>query len=327
LAILEPGSISVRSDLPPSAAPHGTKSEIETETRGQVPRIDFIIDKGTEFLHVNLPTLIGKAIKVKATSQKDPITFEKNQRKAREQVMNHLARQVQYAFDFGGIGADIVVYGLVLSMISVQVVELQLNRTGTEMVDIVVRQTPHVPLCGEHLVPKIIHKKVAWDMGSDGVLLLASALLDLPRNFILGKDSEQSPSLHDFSAEEYNSQSGERFDVDMKIESLLGSGGFSDVVKLSDNTFMKIPRSMRMVKCLVWECDILRKLGMDADDEKPWFPKTMPWGISVVKMFIHNEISTRKVLRLTGLIGCPLGSCCSGMVKDDVESQGPGICT
>jgi len=264
LAMLEPGSISVRSDLPPSVAPQ------ESESGVQVPRIDFIIDKGTEFLHVNLPTLIGKAIKVKATSQKDPITFEKNQRQAREQVMNHLARQIQYAFNFGGIGADIVVYGLVLSMISVQVVELQLNRTGTRMVDIVVRQTPHVPLCGEHLVPKIIHKKVAWDMGSDGVLLLASALLDLPRNFIIGKDSEQSPSLHDFSAEQYNnSQSGERFDVDMKIESLLGSGVFSDVVKLSDNTFMKIARSMGVVMCLIWECDILRKLGMDSDDEKP----------------------------------------------------------
>lgn len=79
---------------------------------------------------------------------------------------------------------------------------------------------------------------------------------------------------------------------------------------------MKIPQDMRVGQLLKWECEILGKL---AQDQKSWFPKIMPWGVSVVALSIRNEISRMKVLRLKGIVGCPLGSRSSDMKKEDVH--------
>ena len=49
-------------------------------------------------------------------------------------------------FDFGGIGEEDMVRGVVLSMVSVQVLEMQRTKIGTGIVDIVFRQTPQVSL-------------------------------------------------------------------------------------------------------------------------------------------------------------------------------------
>ncbi|KAG9295327.1 hypothetical protein G9A89_000219 [Geosiphon pyriformis] len=77
-------------------------------------KIDLTVEEYREFLHVRFPEMLGRVIEVKSTSD-DADGFRKNQHRAREQVLGHLARQLLCAFDFGGIGQDAVVPGIVLS--------------------------------------------------------------------------------------------------------------------------------------------------------------------------------------------------------------------
>ena len=283
---------------------------------GRRRRVDFVVDEYREFLHVVFPEKLGRVIEVKPAGMevKDPSKyerFENNQEQAREQVIGHLAKQLLCAFDFGGIGQDDVVRGIILSMASVQVLEMRLTKIGTNHVDIGYCQTPHVPLFRSFELPQGVQTKFDWDMESNGVLLLASAMVDIPRMSLFGYDNEKIHcKIDDYSAKAWYSSSDQEAErhVGIEILSLLGSGSFAHVVELGDNMFMKIPRSRRVVKSVKRECELLKKL--QPGDNEPWFPRTMSWGVSVVNLFIRNEISQMEVLRLTGIVGVSLGNYC-----------------
>ncbi|KAG9285253.1 hypothetical protein G9A89_000252, partial [Geosiphon pyriformis] len=281
-------------------------------------KIDFIVEEYREFLHVRFPEMLGRVIEVKATSG-DADGFRKNQQRAREQVLGHLARQLLCAFDFGGIGQDAVVSGIVLSMYSVQVLEMKLVDIGTENVDIKVQQTAHVPLLGKTLVPDKIRNDVnlEWDMDSNGVLLLAGALLDLQRQSLFDSGTKHNIYEVSNSADQSSHSQEPKQRGYLPMQRLLGSGSFCHVVMLSENEFMKIPRAKRMVQSLKREC---KMLGMLEPDQYPHpvFPKIVPSpsGVTVVKLKLRNEISLMQVLRLRGIVGSSLGSDCKYNFKD-----------
>lgn len=304
LAILEQSSTSVSSE----------QSLAYVEKARRHRRIDFIVDEYREFLHVLFPEKLGRAIEVKSPAMDvkallkgDYGAFEKNQEQAREQVIGHLAKQLLCSFDFGGIGQNDIVCGVVLSMVSIQVLEMRLTKIGTNEVKLVFRQTPHVPLFRRFELPQGIQTEFDWDMDSNGVLLLAGAMLDIPRMSLFGEQIKCT--VDDESAKNFFSNSEEaRKHTGIEIQSLLGSGSFAHVVQLDNNAFMKVPRSRRMVRSLQRECEKLTML--DPGVNEGWIPKTMPWGVSVVNLFIRNEISQMEVLRLTGIVGVSLGTYC-----------------
>mmetsp|Transcript_48049 Transcript_48049/g.140012 ORF Transcript_48049/g.140012 Transcript_48049/m.140012 type:complete len:399 (-) Transcript_48049:474-1670(-) len=235
--------------------------------------------------------MISRAIEVKAVSNDKLTGFETSQRKAREQVIGHLAKRLHCSLNFGGVGEEDVVRGIVLSMVSVQVLEMQITKNGNDQVGIVFRQTAHVPLLGKEFVPPEIYDAVTWDMTRDGVLLLASAMLAVPPKSLF---SNGKLTFSDESSKNH-----------YRIQEFLGSGSFAHVVQLDNDTFMKIPRSARMVQSLKRECEILQKL---APNQEPWFPRIVDGGVSAVNFSIRSEISQMEVLRLKGIIGCSLNT-------------------
>ncbi len=294
-------------------------------TTGRAYRtMDLHVDEHREFLYSLFPEILGLAIEVKPVAEDSPTGFQKNQDMAREQVIGHMAKRLLCSFDFGGIGQDDVVFGIVLSMVSVQVLELKLTGVGTDQVRIILRQTPHVPLLGEDFVPISIRDSVAWDMQSDGLLLLAMAMLDMPRDSLFGNNRDQ---IHRITVSAHNSfgphQNGND-SFEFSMNSLLGSGSFAHVVKIHDDMFIKIPRSQRMVKSLIQECKVLRKLD---PYQQPFFPRTVVAegdGLFLVNLSIRNEISCMHVLPLRGMIGCSLRRYCESidfrMPKDQAHS-------
>jgi len=299
LAIIRPRSMSLTSER--NIAPYSRKT-------GQGRRIDLVVDDFKEFLHVLYPEMLGRAIEVKPTAHEKKTEFEENQTKAREQVMGHQAKRLLCSFNFGGIGEEDLVHGIVLSMISIQVLEMKVTRIGTNEVDIHFRQTAHVPLLGQESVPSNIHDAVSWDMQSNGVLLLASALVELPKESMFS--SERKVTIHDSHAGDY-----------VTIQKLLGSGSFAHVVKLADNMFMKVPRSRRLARSLEREYLILKNLE---SDQIQGFPKVTPSGVSVVNVHIRNEIAEMTVLRLMGIVGHSLSSYCENKYPE-IDQDIPGI--
>ena len=79
-------------------------------------RMDSIHDEYREFFHVTFPELLGPSIEMTPAPKDFHKVFQKNQRLAREQIMARMAKRLLYAFDFGGIGEDDVVSGVVLSI-------------------------------------------------------------------------------------------------------------------------------------------------------------------------------------------------------------------
>lgn len=304
MAILGPSCLPVSSEHLVAGAPNAAET---TEEEGCW--FDCVVDDYRDCFRVLFPGMLGRVIMVKPASQDNRTAFRKYQRTTRAQVIEHLAQRLHFAFDFGGNGHDDVVSGVVLSMFSVQVLEMKLIGAGTPEVGIVFRQTAHVPLLGERLVPENIHNAVAWDMGCDGVLLLASAIPDLLRKSLFGRGSGsvQTTVIDDVTAANYRSQHSQeqvhKHLISCEPQYVLGSGVFYHVVKHSERMFMKFPRSLREVPLLSWEFEILKKLNA-------CIPMTMPWGVSVVNLSIRNEISQIKVLRMTGTVGHSLGSCC-----------------
>mmetsp|Transcript_48048 Transcript_48048/g.140007 ORF Transcript_48048/g.140007 Transcript_48048/m.140007 type:complete len:129 (-) Transcript_48048:239-625(-) len=125
--------------------------------------------------------MISRAIEVKAVSNDKLTGFETSQRKAREQVIGHLAKRLHCSLNFGGVGEEYIVSGMSPSKSRrCKLPKWELTEWALFFV-----KTAHVPLVGKESVPPEIHRAITCNMTiRNGVLLFSSAMLDVSRKLI-----------------------------------------------------------------------------------------------------------------------------------------------
>jgi hypothetical protein len=80
-----------------------------------------------------------------------------------------------YAFDFGGAGKDGRIFGVSLTHLSIEVIQMTLAEVGTGTVSLDMSTTGCVPLFGEVLLTGTQRKEFV-SLDTNGILLLAGAL-------------------------------------------------------------------------------------------------------------------------------------------------------
>jgi hypothetical protein len=222
--------------------------------------------------------------------------FNKAVETGRLQILGHLGKRLLYAFDFGGAGENKCAVGICLTHVSIEVIKMSLSGVGTKEVDLRAIGTGLVPLLGAEFVTQDHQKEELESVETAGFVLLAGALIHaLPQKFDLGGISVTQ--------------------IDHGKEALtaidyLGSGAFSNVVKLRDDEFMKMPKSAAVEKILTREATILRKL-QSVEDGCFSIPRLVVdtdkgTGVSSIRSVICGEISDMVGLRLRGVVGLPL---------------------
>lgn len=263
-------------------------------------RIDLSVQQMEEYLAALFPAMLQRAIELKVVG-KNLTRFHKYQGKGKDQILGRQSRQLQYSFDFGGFGENDKVSGIVLSMASVVVYQLELKHVGTEKVELFSRQTECLPLVEPDTVPQYKFENIdgqppafgAYGAG-DGFLLLASALMNL-----------HSPG---YSVCSRNS---------IGIKEYLGSGAFSHAVKLGEGMFMKIPKSAAMEKSLEGEAKILKHLADDKQMPPGIIPKLCEGKVlSELRLTFRCELSFLHCLKLNGIVGCTSSSYLRLLVGD-----------
>ena len=208
--------------------------------------VDVVISDVVELVKATIPALLDVPLEIKPTAR-EKVPLSKLLVQGENQVIGHLAKILMEAFHLGGIGVDSGVRGVVMTMVSVEIVELELSGVGTSKVKLETRKTGHLPL---------------FDM--DITLSLLGSMKDKPcviknclPQFTKG-DSHQAgfimlqnllsgqPKRHEPTSSTYSFWTGDTF---IQLGRLLGSGAFSSVYALKehDEAFLKTPKSRRCV--------------------------------------------------------------------------------
>jgi serine/threonine protein kinase len=206
------------------------------------------------------------------------------------------------AFHLGGIGANRVVRGVVMTMVSVEIVEMKLSGMGTAKVKLETSKTGHEPLFDMDTTLKLLGgmKKKSGVVKS---CLNQFTEGDSPqKGFILLQDLLSGPFEHlEPTSSTYRNQ---KSDPSIQLGTLLGSGAFSSVYALQgdDKTFLKTPKSLRCVKALKNEAEALKALD-HVSIPKVFLENAPHLGILTVNLLCDK--SELPSLRLKGLIGTP----------------------
>jgi len=272
-------------------------------------RIDVTAYRREEYLALVLPTMVKKAIEIKAAPDSKG-KFQKAVEKGRSQIFGHLGKRLLYAFDFGGAGENACAVGISLTHLSIEVIKMSLSGVGTKEVELRSIGTGLVPLLGTEVLTnpqkeemesmeatvlvQLAGAKQPESMDTAGFVLLAGALMhELPEKFEIEETSftQIDPAEEALTASEY-----------------LGSGAFCNVVKLGRAEFMKMPKSAALQKGLIQEAAILRKLQSTKRGciSIPRLVLDHGTGVSGIRAVVRGEISDLVGLRLKGDIGLPL---------------------
>jgi serine/threonine protein kinase len=88
----------------------------------------------------------------------------------------------------------------------------------------------------------------------------------------------------------------------LTFQKFLGSGAFSNVVKLGKSEFMKIPKAACLAADLVHEASILNHLQCPTPKGIPILACS-PQGVSAIQFVVRGELSRMPCLRLRGVVG------------------------
>lgn len=225
-------------------------------------------------------------------------------------VLGQLAEQVYEAFCFGGIGVDRKYRGVVLTLTSVEVLELELLNMGTPKMHLVFRRSGVYPLFdaktsgtllgvkNKTRLAKFTTKLVNNDP-SKGFEILASFMTDL--------------HVHDHAAVTHEvayRDSCEASAKEIGLVKFLGSGSFGFLYALKEErSYLKIPRKYSAVQSLQQESTILQAL------DHVGIPNASA-SLGYLKVSLRCEASMLRCLRLEGLVGTPAW----GFIFDDVSA-------
>jgi hypothetical protein len=263
--------------------------------------VDVVISDVVEFVRATIPALLDIPLEIKPTAR-EKVSLAKILMQGESQIIGHLAKMLMEAFHLGGIGANRVVRGVVMTMVSVEVVEMELSGMGTAQVKLETKKTGHKPL---------------FDM--DTTLNLLGGMKDkscVVKNclgeFTEGNSSQKGFDLlqqlltrtlehHEPTSSIYSDQTG---GTSIQVGRLLGSGAFSSVYTLQEHgeSFLKIPKSRRCVKVLKNEAKALKAFHHMCIPTV-YLEKAPHLGVLIVQLLCDK--SELPSLRLEGLIGTP----------------------
>jgi hypothetical protein len=263
--------------------------------------VDVVISDVVELVKATIPALLDVPLEIKPTAR-EKVPLAKMLAQGESQIIGHLAKILMEAFHLGGIGADKVVRGVVMTMVSVEIVEMKLSGMGTAKVKLETSKTGHEPLFDMETTLNLLgsmEKKSCVVKNSLNEFTEA----DSPqKGFILLQDLLSGPlEHHDPTSSTYSNQTS---DTSIQLGRLLGSGAFSSVYALKgdDETFLKTPKSRRCVKALENEAEALKALD-HVCIPKVFLENAPHLGILTVHLLCDK--SELPSLRLKGLIGTP----------------------
>jgi hypothetical protein len=233
-------------------------------------------------------------------------TFGKLVEQGINQVTANLSKIVIDAFEFVGIGADCTVIGVVLTMISVQVVELELSGMGSEHVTVKKKLSELLPLFDRDAT-----KKLGGDFqvfGPSNVLLTSDSVQEpLPKGLellckVLMHPSSRYLESYLKSATCTDNATELGGSSSFKLKDFLGSGACASVYSVDGKSdlFMKVPKA-GTTQYLNIELGALKQLSHDC------IPKLGSANGSLSKLSVeaHCLSAQRDCLLLKGPIGMP----------------------
>eukprot|EP00980_Cylindrotheca_fusiformis_P000816 scaffold210_cov103-Cylindrotheca_fusiformis.AAC.1 len=267
-------------------------------------RVDLEARKTREHFWSLFPVaMLGRVIEIKAVSENDS-QLMKRLGQAESQVIGHLGRQAWFSFDFGGVGENCDVYGISLSIWSVSVSKLELREVGTAKVRVDTKRTQRLRLLGkDYKLPTPTLESLLANGNHNAFVVLAGALMATckPPGQDALMDQHKTPKLV-----EVMKGGGSQ---ELQIEQLLGSGAFSNVLKLKEKgQFLKIPRAEVMIESLEFEAKVLSEINSDTtrvDIPQLVNDKNDDGGqLSILKFFNnHEEGGDFSGLKLKGIVG------------------------
>jgi hypothetical protein len=268
----------------------------------RLPRfVDVVISDVVEFVKATIPALLDVPLEIKPTAR-EKVSLAKMLVQGENQVIGHLAKILIDAFHLWGIGIDRVVRGVVMTIVSVEIVEMKLSGMGTAEVKLEMRKTGHAPLfdmdttlnlLGDMkdkscVVKNCLKPFTEGDSPQEGFILLQNLLSGLLEH-------------HGPTSLTYSNRTG---DTSIPLGGLLGSGAFSSAYALKEHaeTFLKTPKSRRCVKVLKNEAEALKALDHTCIP-KVFLEDAPHLGVLTVQ-FLCDKAELPS-LRLNGLIGTP----------------------
>ncbi|CAB9518099.1 Serine threonine protein kinase [Seminavis robusta] len=257
---------------------------------------DVTMQTHTKHLAVRLPAMVHSPLEIK-TAPADSKKFIRRTDKGRFQIIGHLSKKLEHAFNFGGAGVDASAIGVTLTQLSVAVIEVELSGTGTADAEIAGISTGLAPLGLDSNMEKQ-HDALPGSNNANesGFVLLAGAILYANRKGISYREMKISPM----------SPQEEGFDVIYH----LGSGAFANAFEIGEEEFMKVPHySANQAKSLEEEAKILKILG-DIENAPESIPSLTNHHaehlLSNLHVTLRDEVSNIIGLRLKGIIGVSL---------------------
>jgi hypothetical protein len=232
---------------------------------------------------------------VKELQNNSRLSLQALHHQAVRRLIGHLAAALYHDFEFAGVGMDGKVHGAVLTLVSIEIVELQL------LAHVVVGQEllHHLYLCRSGMYPflsKETTMSILWQRRSDfsyedlfetrtpwqGIQVLATFI------------APENRSTHSFANKNCLYQQDDD-DTTLELVNYLGSGTFSHVYSLSaEDSLLKIPKSRSHVWALKKERDLLLRLS---DDHIP--KASTKFG----RLYVRCEESSLPCLKMTGVVG------------------------
>jgi hypothetical protein len=198
-------------------------------------------------------------------------------------VISRLSEDVRHLFNPGGVGVNRICHGAVLTLVSVEIFEMELSNVGTEIVEMRLRRSePHF-LFDEHAT-KTFGRNDLPAYKNKGFGLIAGFMLGLLDKF---------PSVEEVHYSDADSVSK------LEVNDFHGAGGFSHVFKLDGSSYVKIPRSPLTVPGLIKEMETIRKLRHEC------IPEWLTGRMGIVHFQQQCETTHLAALRLSGLVGSP----------------------
>ena len=117
----------------------------ECDQREPQRYIDLVLNMEEENFAAAVEIVLGIPAEVKPLDRQGE-DFHKLHKQGGNQVMSHLAKQLIEAFNFAGVGVDSVATGLVMTMVSVEVIQLEQTGVGTPDTKLVKKSTGIQPL-------------------------------------------------------------------------------------------------------------------------------------------------------------------------------------
>jgi tRNA A-37 threonylcarbamoyl transferase component Bud32 len=261
----------------------------EAEDMGQRHNIDYVIGCVCNHLQVSRLHTCIVPFEFKALANNAGKSFHWLQQKGFYQIVGHLARSLLPAFCFGGVGIDCTVRGAVLSLVSVEILELELKDAGTSNARLLFRTSGNQPLFDEAATNALLQSPTAFKSifpdfngPSQGFEYLAGLMSPVNHGLVFS-----------YGDAFYSDNAAER----VALESYLGSGTYSNVYDLKEeDSFIKVPKDRERIEDFEEEMLILKALN----DER--IPKAAA-ELGLLQIYLRCETSVVQCLRMEGVVG------------------------